>query len=208
VLARPIQDLIGQVSQEKMESIKNGIATRLLVLARSPEVASVINNYVSDALARLAPHHLRTLLQYFRPAAETSPQLKSFLAKGLVDILRRDDTVVELNAFLDTQIERLLVAPIGRPSDYISEESITHATDTLSEGITAIARKRLPDAISEFDVGGIVRRKINDYPAEKLEELVLSVAQQHLRTIEIFGAVIGLMIGIFQAFYFWYLNVL
>ena len=43
-------------------------------------------------------------------------------------------------------------------------------------------------------------------PVEKLEELVLSVAQQHLKTIELFGAVIGFVIGIAQAIYFWYFS--
>ena len=34
---------------------------------------------------------------------------------------------------------------------------------------------------------------------EKLEELVLSVAQHHLKTIELFGAIIGFFIGVGQA---------
>jgi hypothetical protein len=38
---------------------------------------------------------------------------------------------------------------------------------------------------------------------EKLEELVLSVAQHHLQTIELFGAIIGFFIGVGQAIYFW-----
>jgi uncharacterized membrane protein YheB (UPF0754 family) len=63
---------------------------------------------------------------------------------------------------------------------------------------------RLPVAIAEFDVGGLVRRKVSDYPIERLEELVLSVAQHHLKTIELFGAIIGFFIGVGQAIYFWF----
>ena len=70
--------------------------------------------------------------------------------------------------------------------------------------IVAAARERLPAAIAEFDVGGLVRQKVSDYPIEKLEALVLSVAQHHLKTIELFGAVIGLWIGVGQAIYFWF----
>lgn len=65
------------------------------------------------------------------------------------------------------------------------------------------AREGLPKAIAEFDVGGLVRKKVSDYPNEKLEELVLSVARHHLKTIELFGAVIGFFIGVLQAIYFW-----
>ena len=39
---------------------------------------------------------------------------------------------------------------------------------------------------------------------EKLEELMLSIAQHHLKTIELFGAIIGFFIGVSQAIYFWF----
>jgi uncharacterized membrane protein YheB (UPF0754 family) len=69
----------------------------------------------------------------------------------------------------------------------------------VAEQITGVARERLPAALAEFDVGGLVRRKVADYPPDKLEKLVLSVAEQHLRTIEIFGAAIGFLLGLAQA---------
>jgi uncharacterized membrane protein YheB (UPF0754 family) len=78
------------------------------------------------------------------------------------------------------------------------------ASSALVEQITEVARERLPFAIAEFDVGGLVRKKVSDYPLAKLEELVLSVAQQHLKTIELFGAIIGFFIGVGQAIYFWF----
>ena len=109
----------------------------------------------------------------------------------------------EARGLLTTQVERLLIAPIGRLGDHLSEHSVKRATDTLVERITASARERLPAAIAEFDVGGLVRRKVSEYPNEKLEALILSVAAHHPKTIELFGAVIGLFIGVGQVIYFW-----
>ena len=82
--------------------------------------------------------------------------------------------------------------------------SIEKASVALTEKIAFAARERLPGAIAEFDVGGLVRRKVSDYPLDKLESLVLSVAQHHLKTIEWFGAIIGFWIGVGQAIYFWF----
>ncbi len=83
------------------------------------------------------------------------------------------------------------------------EGAIEKAGAALTIRITDAARERLPAAIAEFDVGGLVRKKVSEYPLEKLEELVLLVAEHHLKTIELFGAVIGFWIGIGQAIYFW-----
>ena len=111
--------------------------------------------------------------------------------------------LAESNTINATQIERLLVAPIGRLGDHLPDDSLARARAALVERITSAARERLPAAIAEFDVGGLVRKKVSEYPIEKLESLVLSVAQHHLKTIELFGAIIGFFIGVGQAFWFW-----
>jgi uncharacterized membrane protein YheB (UPF0754 family) len=199
VLARPVNELVGQIAPDKLAMIKDQVSGRLLALARSPELQTTVSAYATDALANLRPHSLRALLQHVSP--ESAPRLKSFLSKSLLSVLAREETAQAINGVLHAQIERLLATPIGRLTDHVSEAAVERAATALSERITQAARERLPSAIAEFDVGGIVRRKVADYPTEKLEALVLSVAQQHLKTIELFGAVIGLMIGILQAAY-------
>lgn len=204
VLARPINEILGQIAPDKLQAIKEQITERVLVLARSPELATTVSAYLTDALSRLRPHTLRALLQHLNP--ESAQRLKSFLSKGLLQVLSRDETARTINNILTAQVERLLISPIGRLSEQVPEAALRRASVALTERITQAARERLPSAIAEFDIGSIVRQKVAGYPVEKLEELVLSVAQQHLKTIELFGAVIGFMIGIVQGLYFWYFS--
>jgi uncharacterized membrane protein YheB (UPF0754 family) len=201
VLARPLNVLIGQIESGKFDSIKKQIATRIVEMARSEELSTSVSTYVSDALERFRPQTLGSALQHIDPDA--TQRAKIFLTRSLLTLLSRDDTARTINGILSSQIERLLVAPIGRLGDHVSEHSMQRAGAALVERITTAARERLPTAIAEFDVGGLVRKKVSDYPIEKLEALVLSVAQHHLKTIELFGAVIGLFIGVGQVVYFW-----
>lgn len=204
VLSRPFKEIVGQIAEDKLDFIKDQVAERVLTLARSQELATTVSAYLTDAMHRLRPHTLRALMQHLNP--ESAQRLKNFLSKGLLTVLARDETARTINHILSAQVERLLVAPIGRLSDHLPEHALQLASAALTERITNAARERLPAALAEFDIGGIVRQKVAGYPVEKLEELVLSVAQQHLKTIEIFGAVIGFAIGIAQAFYFWYFS--
>jgi len=201
VMQRPLNELIGQLPPEKFATIKSEAAARFVAMVRSPELAHSVKGYLANALDRLRPQTLRELIQALNP--ESAPRLKAFLTKSLLTVLARDDTARTINAILSTQIERFMVAPIGRLADHMPAGAIEKASAALTEKITAAARERLPALISEFDVGGLVRKKVSDYPLEKLEALVLSVAQHHLKTIELFGAVIGFWIGIGQAIYFW-----
>ncbi len=202
LMSRPLHELIGQVSSERFETIKREAGLRVVAMARSPELAKSVAAYLTEAVERLQPKSLRELLETVNP--ESVPRLKTFLARSLLTVLARDDTARTINAILSTQIERFLVAPIGRLGDHMPAGSIEKASAALTEKITAAARERLPTAIAEFDVGGLVRRKVSDYPLDRLEALVLSVAQHHLKTIEWFGAIIGFWIGVGQAIYFWF----
>jgi uncharacterized membrane protein YheB (UPF0754 family) len=200
VLARPLTEIVGQLEPDKFEMIKDQVSDRLLQFVQSPELARSVSGHATEALGRFGPKSLHELLQNANP--NTVDRVKAFLTKALLGLISRDDTARTLNAIMSSQIERLLVAPIGRLGDHVSENSVKRASTALVERITEAARERLPGAIAEFDVGGMVRKKVSDYPTEKLEALVLSVAQHHLKTIELFGAVIGFFIGVGQVIYF------
>jgi uncharacterized membrane protein YheB (UPF0754 family) len=201
-MQRPLKDLLGQISSENFASIKQHAAERFVAMLRSPELTASLNSYLDDALERLGPRPLGDLLENLNP--DSAARIKSFLTKSLLTVLARDDTAQRINGILSSQIERFLVTPIGKLGDHMPAGAIDKASSALTEKIVAAARERLPAAIAEFDVGGLVRQKVSDYPIEKLESLVLSVAQHHLKTIELFGALIGFWIGVGQAIYFWF----
>lgn len=201
VMARPLDELIGQFDSIRYEDLKSQISNRLIEILRSEALSTSVSMQVGEALDRLRPQTLGSLMQQLD--SNSSAHAKEFLTKSLLSLLAREDTARTINAILSTQVERLLIAPIGRLGDHVSTNAMERASAALVERITGAARERLPVAIAEFDVGGLVRKKVSDYPLEKLEDLVLSVARDQLKTIEIFGAVIGLFIGVAQAIYFW-----
>jgi uncharacterized membrane protein YheB (UPF0754 family) len=201
VLARPLQDVIGKINPEQLDRLKAQILRSVLSIVRGEEMQRSISAYVTDSLEALRPHSIDSIMRTLHP--ESEEKLKSMLSKGLLNIISRDDTSRIINDMLARQIDRLLSAPIGRVGDQFPEEKIRQASTSVTDAIIAAVTAKLPDAIREFNVGGVVREKINTYPEEKLEALVLSVAKEHLRTIEFFGALFGLFIGIVQAIQFY-----
>ena len=201
-LTKPLPEVIGTIAPEQLENVKNQISKGALSLVQGEEMMNSVSAYLTDALQNLRPHSIDAILQTLHP--ESEEKLKKMLSKGLLSILSRDETFKIINSVLSRQIENLLAAPIGRLSDHIAEDKVREAGKSLTETIISAAREKLPEAIQEFDIGGVVREKVNNYPAEKLEALVLSVAKEHLRKIELFGALFGLIIGIAQAVQFYF----
>ena len=200
-LSRPLPDVIGKIDPSQLGRFKEQITKAVLSLLRGDEMMRQISAYVTDTLAQFRPHSIDSIMRALHPESEA--KLKKMLSKGLLNIIAGEDTSKIVNGMLATQIENLLAAPIGRLSDNIAEEKLLAASEGFADTIIAAIREKLPEAIKEFDVGSVVRQKIMNYPVEKLEELVLSVAKEHLRTIELFGALFGLFIGIVQAIQFY-----
>lgn len=196
-MSRPLPDLIGKIAPEQLERLKAQINKNVLALLQGEEMTNSISAYLSDTLYKLRPHSIDAILQTVHP--QSKEKLKKMLSKGLLNILSRGETTNIINSVLSSQIEGFMSRPIGKLSDHISEEQVRRTGKSLTETIISAAKEKLPEAIKEFDVGGVVREKINNYPVEKLESLILSVAKEHLRTIELFGALFGLIIGVVQS---------
>ena len=201
-LARPLPEIAGNIAPEQLTSLKNQISAGVLSVLQGKEMIVAISAYLNDVLERVRPLSVQDVIHGAHPEAEE--KLKKMLSKGLMDMLSREETSNIVNAVLARQIEGVMAAPIGKLSDHIAEEKVREAGKSLTETIIAAAKEKLPEVIREFDIGGVVRDKINNYPAEKLEGLVMSVAREHLRTIELFGAGFGLAIGIAQAIQFYF----
>lgn len=200
-LERPIPELIGKVEPGQLDRLKEQITGGIVTLLRGEQMGRSINVYITDTLEKLRPHSIDSILRTVHPESEA--KLKSMLSNGLLSIVASENTSRLVNDMLSRQIEKLLAAPIGKLSDKIEEEKLVSASETFADTIISAIREKLPEAIKEFDVGGVVREKIMNYPVEKLEALVLSVAKEHLRTIELFGAGFGFAIGALQAIQFY-----
>lgn len=201
-LSRPLPELIGTISPQQRHSLKDQITHSVLTLLRGDEMMNHVSVYISDTIEHFRPHSIDSIMRAVHPESEA--KLKKMLANGLHGIIAREDTSKMINDMLARQIDVLLSAPIGRLSDHFPEKKLRLASESVADVIIAAIREKLPEAIKEFDVGGIVREKIKNYPAEKLEALVLSVAREHLRTIELFGALFGFIIGLLQAIQFYF----
>lgn len=195
-MSRPLDEIAERIAPEQLNRFKTQIRRSVVSLLQGDAVQTSVSAYLTDSLHKIRPHSLDAILQTLYP--ESEEKLKKMLSKGLLNVLTQDETAKIINGVLAKQIDKLLAAPIGKLSNHISEEQVRKAGGNLTETIISAAREKLPQVIQEFDLGNVVREKIDNYPVEKLESLVLSVAKEHLRKIELFGAFFGLLIGLIQ----------
>ena len=80
----------------------------------------------------------------------------------------------------------------------IEETLQKRASSYLSAQLIRIIDARLPAFIESFDIRQLVVDKINTLDVAQVEKLLLMVIQKHLRWINIFGGILGALIGFSQ----------
>jgi len=72
----------------------------------------------------------------------------------------------------------------------------------ISEKVIGMIDTELPSIFEEMDVKDTVRKKVEDFSLERLEEIILSVAKKELSYVTYFGGVLGFIIGCVQLLIF------
>ena len=90
---------------------------------------------------------------------------------------------------------------------FLTEERVGDLRDSIVKKVLehkGTILEKLEKAVEDgLDVRQMVTEKVAAFPVEKLESLVLEVAERELRAIEVLGAVLGVLIGIGQVFLIW-----
>jgi uncharacterized membrane protein YheB (UPF0754 family) len=110
--------------------------------------------------------------------------------------------------------DRISKAAIGHLSEIVDLDGHTRVGDLL--GFTSEAKQKLdttlstmaetalaesvPVILDTLDLNGMVVSKINGLAVEDVEGLLMLVIHRHLKWINVFGAVLGFLIGLIQIF--------
>lgn len=114
---------------------------------------------------------------------------------------RRKVTIL-ISENLATKIDRLLPRFIA---EHANDKILHHLEDLVAPEIENLFAQLGSSISAELQenklLGKLVEEKINSFDLIHLEELVLKIASNELRYIEIFGAIIGLVIGLIQVLF-------
>lgn len=101
----------------------------------------------------------------------------------------------KINQVVSTKLPSLIPSAFkGMIQNYINE-MIDKEGDKI---IDDIIQDIIENGDFNISLANMIEEKINEFPMDKLEELVIEIAKTELKHIEILGGVLGFIIGIFQ----------
>jgi uncharacterized membrane protein YheB (UPF0754 family) len=193
VLDRPLRDLVGDLSPERAERIRETLASRLVYALRHPNTEAVVRGRLEAVLAGTAGRTLGDLLDLLGP--ERAGEMEERVVAWTRDALRSPRASASLERGLERQSAWLLSVPIGRIGGYLPQDAVRRAEQILFDPLWSFLQRRVPTAVADLPVARMVENKLKAYPVQKVEELVWRVSGKELGLIVYLGGFLGAMVG-------------
>ena len=123
------------------------------------------------------------------------------LSGYILSVLAREETADWTSGVVTDLIMHLLSGMGERPLGEVlalEQETRERFDSFLHESLLDVMDSRLPGVIESFNIRQIVVDKIDSLDVASVEKLLLMVIARHLKWINVFGALIGALIGLSQ----------
>lgn len=198
LLDTPVKSLLADVDPQQLAEARNWLADFVAEGLKSPATASSIGNLVEQGLAG----------QEQRPLADVAAQLfgtqgvekaRSWTTAELLAVVRSPKTKRMLdNLVVELVEQKLLADPIGRLSNFLPKEVQAGIGQYLLQQISGLLVREVPGLVDSLNIKQIVARKVNSLDLLRLEGLLLSIMEEQFKYINLFGGILGFVIGLFN----------
>ncbi|MBE3583847.1 MAG: DUF445 family protein [Limnochordaceae bacterium] len=174
----------------------NMIAIRMLFYPRRPWVVPFLGWRLQGLLPRHQEDFARALGEV---VAEHLVRSQEIFDRIDVNELRTE-MVQRLSEYVDDRLRSALPGflPEGwrqAATAYVQEVVGREAGSLLSQTLPAM----LKEAQARLDIAALVQEKVRAFDLQRLEDMVRSLSHRELRAIELWGLVLGVLVGILQA---------
>lgn len=196
LLDRPLATFLDKVPYEKVAGAKRFVRTRVVEMAQSRRAADTVLHLVERGVDRLKDRSFGSLLQRLLPAGglENSRQL---LADRLLAALRSPGAREALEVVLAQKSEQWIFRrPLGKLSARLPADVRAELEEGLYAQLVELLKREVPPLVDSLNVRRIVEEKVNSLDILKVEDLLMGVMQEQFKYINLFGALLGFLIGL------------
>lgn len=135
-------------------------------------------------------------------------KLKQQPITNYVNDAHLDPIIRDIKSYAKSELA--ITERLEKPINYYWPQGNEWAKDNLMPKLIdkgfVVAESKLEDVLTRLNLQEVVRQQVDSFPLQKLEEIVIGIANRELKMITILGAVLGGVIGIVQGVIVYLLN--
>ena len=198
MLAAPLANLLDRLSAGQLDELCHTLAGQLLSALRSPAGRDLLCRALGQGFEDLVDRGNKTAAEVMAEIAPGMDQksLARKLTNEVVSMLRSQRTDRVLGRIAGKILEMAASRPLGALARLMPPGVRTGIVDYLVFQINRILLREVPGLVHSLQISRLVTAKVDSLDLLKLEGLLLSIMEEQFKYINLFGGLIGFLIGL------------
>ncbi len=196
-LQTPISSIIAPKHLLSLQPFCATLTAQILAILREEKTTSALTEMVRDNIEIHLQGGSITVGEILEELIGNTNigKCKTWLNEGVVGLLRSEKSLKTIDSMVHSMIYSLLTIKIGQLSKLILPGVRERINDMLQKNIFLMLTKEIPSLVESLNLSNIVSEKIDSLDLLNLERLLLSIMEEQFKYINLFGALLGFLIG-------------
>jgi uncharacterized membrane protein YheB (UPF0754 family) len=197
-LDTPLSDLLDRVEPEKLQAICNQAAVQIMAVLCSGGVQQPLSTMIREQLEEMLDHGKISegeLAGMMLPG-ESGFKVRKMITLELISMLRSRQVRRLLDRMLNSMIDQLAAKPVGILQNMMPAGVRQGITDYIVLTANRMLLKEVPGLVASLNIKEMVTEKVDSLDLLRLERLLLSIMEEQFKYINLFGALLGFLIGL------------
>lgn len=197
-LTAPLAELLAKVGPEQLQRLCQQTAAQLLAALVAGQLGQTLSAAVRAQIEELLEQgqiSLAALSKKLLPAAGRQ-KLGLAVAEELRGLVEAEPVRQLVGKLINTLLDQLAAKPAGVLRDLLPAEVRKGITDYLVLNANRLLIREVPGLTESLRIRELVKNKVNSLDLLRLERLLLSIMEEQFKYINLFGALLGFLIGL------------
>ncbi len=196
-LKKPLVQWVKAENEHVVEDFCIQLKHQILAIAGSKEVSVIFASMVKANLEASIESGSLPIQKFCNElfGKKNTENTKNWLTTEGIQLLRSSDTLQTIDTMIDSLAKNLMQKRIGQLARVIPPGVTDGISKSLLGMVSDMLAAEVPGLVQSLNIRQIVTEKINSLDLVKLERLLLSIMEEQFKYINLFGALLGFLIG-------------
>lgn len=198
LLQKRLSEVLSGIDEDRLFAACSACATQLLVVFRSEGTLNGLSVLVHVGMEDLLAGGRRTFgdlaTAFF--TEEKALKARDAIVGECLALLRSGKTERLVHSMVHAMVDALLARPLGRLADIVPRGIQQGITEYCILTANRMFLQEVPGVVDSLNIKGVVTEKVDSLDLLQLERLLLSIMEEQFKYINLFGALLGFLLGL------------
>ncbi len=203
LLDKPLSRFLEKAPYEKVAGARRYLSERSVEAVQSRRTTELLLGFADKGLQHVKDRSFRILLDENLPA-DSVKRVQNELGDRLLKLARSAETAAAIERIIKDKLEAWIFQhPLGRLAERLPADVLEELEEGLYRQVGEVLQKEVPPLIETLNVKRMVEDKVNQLDILQVEGLLMGIMQEQFKYINLFGAVLGFLIGLINLAVLW-----